>query len=190
MTSRRPPALFPLALLSVCIAFVALGCGDDDDPIEPPTSRQPIFGFEAGNGFTRELWREVNSAVVRSNDLSAIDTVSVAPEPGTATPGVDFSSATQRVIFDVGETRKALRSLVLLDAETEAQVDESYALVLSGPSAGSIEPTARRFQVTVSDEVPGFALPDVNSNSPSHKTDVAPSQYLQKVSAWYFGHAT
>ena len=39
-------------------------------------------------------------------------------------------------------------------------------------------------------QVPDFALVDVNSTSATYDQAVSPRDYLQKVSAWYFGHAT
>lgn len=38
--------------------------------------------------------------------------------------------------------------------------------------------------------VPDFALKDVNPTSATYDADVSPRDYLQQVSAWYFGHAT
>ncbi len=38
--------------------------------------------------------------------------------------------------------------------------------------------------------VPDFAVLDVNPASPTGAQVVSPRDYLQKVSAWYFGHAT
>lgn len=38
--------------------------------------------------------------------------------------------------------------------------------------------------------VPDFALVDLNPGSASYQQSVSPRDYLQKVSAWYFGHAT
>ena len=35
-----------------------------------------------------------------------------------------------------------------------------------------------------------FSLPDVNPTSATYGQDVSPSDYVGKVSAWYFGHAT
>ncbi len=35
-----------------------------------------------------------------------------------------------------------------------------------------------------------FSLADVNTTSPRAGESVSPRDYLQKVSAWYFGHAT
>jgi hypothetical protein len=37
---------------------------------------------------------------------------------------------------------------------------------------------------------PDFKLIDVNPNSPTVNQEVSPSQFLGKVSAWYFGHGT
>ena len=44
--------------------------------------------------------------------------------------------------------------------------------------------------VTSSDLVEDFTLLDVNPNSTTHDQPVSPRDYMQKVSAWYFGHAT
>ncbi|MFN3484466.1 MAG: hypothetical protein ACK44W_03160 [Planctomycetota bacterium] len=38
--------------------------------------------------------------------------------------------------------------------------------------------------------LPDFSLTDVNPNSATYNQKVSPRDYLGKVSAWYFGHAT
>jgi hypothetical protein len=38
--------------------------------------------------------------------------------------------------------------------------------------------------------MPDFAALDVNPNSLRHNEPVSPRDYLETVSAWYFGHAT
>ena len=38
--------------------------------------------------------------------------------------------------------------------------------------------------------VADFSLLDVNSTSATYDQGVSPRDYLQQVSAWYFGHAT
>lgn len=38
--------------------------------------------------------------------------------------------------------------------------------------------------------VPDFALPDLNPASSTAGRAVSPRDYLTRVSAWYFGHAT
>jgi len=38
--------------------------------------------------------------------------------------------------------------------------------------------------------MPDFSLTDVNPNSPTSGQAVSPRDYLEQVSAWYFGHAT
>jgi len=50
---------------------------------------------------------------------------------------------------------------------------------VSGPTTGPLEGLA-----------PNFSLNDVNPNSPSSGQALSPRQQLQKISAWYFGHAT
>ncbi len=40
------------------------------------------------------------------------------------------------------------------------------------------------------DTLPDFTLMDVNPNSPSYQDSVSPRDYLERVSAWYFGQAT
>jgi hypothetical protein len=47
-----------------------------------------------------------------------------------------------------------------------------------------------RPKVPVGDEIPDFALTDVNPNSATHDSTISPRDYLGDVSAWYFGHAT
>jgi hypothetical protein len=42
----------------------------------------------------------------------------------------------------------------------------------------------------VSEPVPDFSLLDVNPASPTANQPVSPRDYLMRVSAWYFGHAT
>lgn len=39
-------------------------------------------------------------------------------------------------------------------------------------------------------QMPDFAALDVNTTSPRAGQQVSPRDYLEKVSAWYFGHAT
>ena len=40
------------------------------------------------------------------------------------------------------------------------------------------------------DAQPDFHLTDVNDTSQSFDTFVSPRDYLEEVSAWYFGHST
>jgi hypothetical protein len=43
---------------------------------------------------------------------------------------------------------------------------------------------------TVGELAADFSLPDHNPSSPSFSALVSPRQFLGKISAWYFGHAT
>jgi hypothetical protein len=38
--------------------------------------------------------------------------------------------------------------------------------------------------------VPDFMLIDVNANSATYMQPVSPRDYLERVSGWYFAHAT
>lgn len=40
------------------------------------------------------------------------------------------------------------------------------------------------------DPAPDFSIQDVNPNSKRSGQMVSPRDYLQSISAWYFGHAT
>ncbi len=42
----------------------------------------------------------------------------------------------------------------------------------------------------VTTPMPDFTMLDVNPTSASYDQGVSPRDYLQKVSAWYFGHST
>jgi hypothetical protein len=44
--------------------------------------------------------------------------------------------------------------------------------------------------LAVGDLAPDFSLLDVNPASPTSGQPVSPRDYLQRVSGWYFGHAT
>jgi hypothetical protein len=52
------------------------------------------------------------------------------------------------------------------------------------------DPTGDPGGGTPTGQAPDFALADVNPTSATFAQSVSPRDYLQKVSAWYFGHAT
>ncbi len=49
---------------------------------------------------------------------------------------------------------------------------------------------APKQEIVLGEVVPDFTITDVNATSATLGTGVSPRQHLQKVSAWYFGHAT
>ena len=63
------------------------------------------------------------------------------------------------------------------------------AALLAGVGCGDDDSSPNQ-PATPEGQVSGFELPDVNPNSATHETDVSPRDYLDQVSAWYFGHAT
>ena len=61
------------------------------------------------------------------------------------------------------------------------------AIALAACGGSSSHPPGN---VDVGEMAPDFALEDVNASSPTASQDVTPRDYVGKVSAWYFGHAT
>ena len=63
------------------------------------------------------------------------------------------------------------------------------AALLATYSAGCGEDSPSAPQASAN-AVPDFAVVDVNATSPRYDEAVSPRDYLERVSAWYFGHAT
>lgn len=59
------------------------------------------------------------------------------------------------------------------------------ALALLATACDKDDPAVPTQQV-----MPDFTLLDVNPTSATAAQPISPRDYLQKVSAWYFGHAT
>ena len=64
----------------------------------------------------------------------------------------------------------------------------AFALLLA--ACGGSSSTLPSGNVDVGLVAPDFLLEDVNAASPTTAEDVSPRDYLGKVSAYYFGHAT
>ena len=74
--------------------------------------------------------------------------------------------------------RLVVLSLLGLGCNDSGQID------VDGPPAGDF---SRALVGTVAQE---FSLEDVNPTSDSTGEDVSPRDFLDGVSAWYFGHST
>ena len=74
-----------------------------------------------------------------------------------------------------------------VDAGTHSGTDHDSGTMSPGFDSGSLNPDAGPTQWAM---VPDFSLEDVNENSGSNGLFVSPRNYLEKVSGWYFGHAT
>lgn len=61
------------------------------------------------------------------------------------------------------------------------------ALALTACGGSSSSPPST---IDPGEMAPDFALEDANPNSPTATEDVSPRDYVGKVSAYYFGHAT
>ncbi|MBD3161305.1 MAG: hypothetical protein GF346_03805 [Candidatus Eisenbacteria bacterium] len=70
----------------------------------------------------------------------------------------------------------AAAALALLVAASGCGNDDSSEPTSSDPSGEEV--------------VADFAVVDVNPNSSTHEEVVSPRQFLEQISAWYFGHAT
>lgn len=68
-------------------------------------------------------------------------------------------------------------------AETSAETFDASDLYASGLFSGAEGEAGANAQ-------PAFTLVDVNPASPRFNQGVSPRDYLEQVSAWYFGHAT
>jgi hypothetical protein len=62
----------------------------------------------------------------------------------------------------------------------------ALAVAVVGGCNGDSSPTGPKLGTVA----PDFAIRDVNPNSPRYDQMVSPRDYLGRVSAWYFGHAT
>jgi hypothetical protein len=62
--------------------------------------------------------------------------------------------------------------------------------MLDGSSLGGDLSQAAIESLVTPSSMADFSLVDVNHNSASHNQAVSPRDYLDQVSAWYFGHAT
>lgn len=63
----------------------------------------------------------------------------------------------------------------------------AFVFVLASCGGSSSAPPD---DVDVGETAPDFALEDANASSPTAAQDVSPRDYVGKVSAYYFGHAT
>jgi hypothetical protein len=65
----------------------------------------------------------------------------------------------------------------------------SIAVLLTAVSCGK-DATTIVSPPALGEVVPEFSLTDVNPSSQTSQQAVSPRDYMQQVSAWYFGHAT
>ena len=109
--------------------------------------------------------------LTRSGDTSGATNVSYATEDVTAVAGADYESAGGSVSFAAGETVKTVAVAVL--ADTSAEPNESFALVLTSVTGGTL--IRERAFGLIGDDDARVAL------------SIA---YLPKASSWYSGNRT
>ena len=125
-----------------------------DDDAAPSMSVDPLSKAEGSAGTTSF------PVVVRlSNPSSQTLTVHLATLDGTATSGSDYQSiADQTVTFDPGQTTRTVNVGVVGD--TTDELDETFGVHLSTPSAGATIGVADRSITIVDDDGPGLTVGD------------------------------
>ncbi len=118
---------------------------DDDTPPELSVSATPGSQAEGNSGnkpytFTVNLSRAATVPV----------TVNYATGGGTATAATDYIAATGTLTFAAGETSKTV--VVNALGDTQVEPDETFGLVLSGPSGATLSPTAATATVIIAND--------------------------------------
>ena len=93
------------------------------------------------------------SIEIRTNRIdTAAQTITVNTSGGTATPGVDYTAAVNRVVtMPAGQTRVTTLIDILPDTATEG--GETFNVVISNPSSGAVSTSTAQVFIT-DDEVP------------------------------------
>jgi len=171
--------------LMLLLAGVAPGCDDDTSPTPPQDSTPP--GRVADLAATVTRGRGVHLTWTAPGDDGARGRAQTYDLRYAEAPVTEatWDSATSSI--DVPEPNEA---------------GASESVVVSGLAKGTWY-----FALRSADEVPNwselsnvasfsslpvaeFSLVDVNATSPRFDDPVSPRDYLKRVSAWYFGHAT
>ncbi|MCL2830793.1 MAG: hypothetical protein FWD77_08680 [Betaproteobacteria bacterium] len=95
-----------------------------------------------GDGLSR-----VQVSVRRSNDTSGTSSVQYATSAGTASPGLDFVSASGTLTWSAGETEKTVT--LQLSSASRAGSDRYFDFVLSNPSGATISSTSGKTRITL-----------------------------------------
>lgn len=191
---KFPRSTLALARTSayVIVTGLAIGAflgpsGCSEDTTEPPPVEQTGVRFVADHTTVSEMTRAVSVHITRDAGLADTTEVLLRLSAGSAT-SADFSGGTRRMRMGVGETGDTLAVFVTPDSTAEA--DETFAVAIESASNGAEVGEPRTLTVTITDLANDFTLTDVNPNSATLGTMISPRNKLQRLSAWYFGHAT
>ena len=129
----------------------ATGTITDDD--EPPTLS--IDDAEAGEGESAEF------AVRLSAPSGVAVSVSYATADGTAAAGSDYTSISDVVRFEPGETEQTITVTTLDDGTSEAE--ETFTVELSAPSGATVADGTATGTITDDDEPPTLSIDDAEA---------------------------
>lgn len=122
--------------------------------------REPLAVFSLGQATYAAHEHDGSLAVtVRRAGSLAAGTVTASTEAGTATAGSDFTPESGVLDFATGQTTASFVVPLLRDRAGK-EGDETFAIVLSAPSAGGVLGDPARATVTLHDDPPPAAAPD------------------------------
>jgi ELWxxDGT repeat protein len=118
---------------------------------------ESTLAFAAAEAAVGEAAKAVTLTVRRSGATSGTATVDYATSDGAATSAGDYAATSGSVSFGPGITSRTLKVAILDDAAVEG--DESFGVVLSGPTGAQLGTLASASVRIVDDEGPGaFSL--------------------------------
>jgi len=102
----------------------------------PTTRAASVLQFPISTCMVTEGAWSLEVPVQRANDLDTVVTVVVSTVPGTATPGVDYTSIATNLTFQAGQTNGTARLPILKHGRVGPAT--SFQVRLSGPTGGAV----------------------------------------------------
>lgn len=170
------------------LVLLWVGCSSDDTTQNPPPPGDNGVHFRADQTTVAEMTRTVRLYLDRDGDLADTTDVLLRLSGGSATVTADFSGGTRKVAFGVNDESDTV--FVFAVADSTVEEDETFTVTIESATNGAEIGEPSTMTVTLTDLAADFSLPDVNPASPSYNLLVSPRNKQQKLTAWYFGHAT
>ncbi|MCC7140500.1 MAG: hypothetical protein IT349_00230 [Candidatus Eisenbacteria bacterium] len=191
--ASRPETSWPGAGLwgAALVGLLWLGCSSDDATQNPPPPGDNGVHFRTDRTTISEMTRTVRLVLDRDGDLADTTDVLLRLVEGTALDTVDFSAfpgGTRKVAMGVSDESDTAFVSAVPDSTVEA--DETFTATIESTTNGAKIGEPSTITITLIDLAADFSLPDVNTASPSHNLLISPRNKQQKLTAWYFGHAT
>lgn len=188
--ASRPETSWPGAGLcgAALVGLLWAGCSSDDATQNPPPPGDNGVHFRTDQTTVSEMTRTVRLVLDRDGDLADTTDVLLRLAEGTAVDTVDFSGGTRKVAMGVSDESDTVFVFAIPDSTVEA--DETFTATIESATNGAEIGEPSTITVTLTDLAADFSLPDVNTASASHDLLISPRNKQQKLTAWYFGHAT